>query len=527
MNNLYLYFYENKKRLQNKSNNNTISNYYMKLKKIFIILISIIVFIVSTFFINVNNSKAATLEPEDNQKVEYRATELKETDNGNQLIVEIWIQNLNFKGMDLRLEYDENIVKPSNINTNEIIDVNEELTIPSCFEFVNGFGGYLDYFAMEMADNEYRGILSMVGSDDRTGTNEYLVEDDDIGDYVSINGEVQLATLSFNVGDSTTSDFTEQSLHLKEASTSPKTGIKVNANGSDSYENQKLFIFTLDLASDNAYLSNIESDSFTIDNFNKETFDYEVSITEIKDKITITPTKEDENAQITYNDEPIESGAPFEVTLNPIGENTVIQIVVTAEDGKKQNTYTITVKIAVGTITGKIQLGNGLRESMEGSYGVTTKYIADITLYKAGEFNWDGIIAGDTSLDELDTYEKVVSTKSDDEGNYSLYIPPGTYDCIIERKGFLAQIIKTIKIAEGEVIDLEERILIEGDADRSGIVDLDDTVVLVNFTGATLGDENYDEKYDYGQKGFIGLDDMVSTTSNLYNTISIEEYVKE
>lgn len=397
-------------------------------KCIFTILLCIIIFITNSLILNVNYSKAATIEPQENQKVEYRATELNKTDNGNQLIIEIWLHNLNFKGMDLRLEYDENILKPSKLSTNEIIDVNSELTIPSCFEFANGFGGYLDYFAMEMTDNEYRGILSMVGKGDRTGTNEYLIEDDDIGDYVSINGDVLLAKLSFNVGDSTKEDITTQSLKLKEASTSPQTGIKVNVNGTDSYEAQKLFEFTLDL-----------------------------------------------------------------------------------EDPER-------------AITGKIQLGDGLRESMETSYGVTTKYIADIKLYTAGEFNFDGIITEETNLDELDSIESVASTTSDDEGNYTLQVKPGTYDCIIERKGFLAQVIKNITIAPEENINLGDRILIEGDANRSGTIDLDDMIEIVNFTGLTINDDDYDERYDYGQKGFIGLDDLVSTTNNMYNTISVEEY---
>ena len=429
MNKLHLYFKEKTKLFCNTNKNNKskkISTNYIK--RFSIILTSLIVLITSTFIINVNYSKAATIEPQENQKVEYRAVELKETDNGKQLIVEIWIHNLNFKGMDLRLEYDENILQPSNISTNEIIDVNEADAIPSCFEFANGFGGYLDYFAMEIADNEYRGILSMVGADDRTGTNQYLVEDDNIGDYVSIAGDVQLATLSFNAGDSEIEDFTTNSLHLKKASTSPQTGIKVNVNGEDSYEAQSLYEFTLQL-------------------------------------------------------EP-----------------------------------------PVGTITGTIQLGEGLRESMEASYGITTKYIANITLYNAGEFNFDGIIPGETTLDELDSLEKVASTTSDDEGNYTLEAPLGTYDCIIERQGFLAQVIKNVTINAGETINLGDRILIEGDCNRSGSIDLDDMIDIVNFTGLSSTDAEYNERYDYGQKGVIALDDLVSTTTNMYNTISVEEY---
>ena len=429
MDKLHLYFKEKMKLLYNINKSKKVSINYIK--RFSIILISVIVLITSTFIINVNYSKAATIEPEANQKVEYRAVELKDTDNGKQLIVEIWIHNLNFKGMDLRLEYDENIVQPSNISTNEIIDVNEALTIPECFEFANGFGGYLDYFAMETKNNEYRSILSMVGADDRTGTNEYLVEDGNIGDYVSITGEVMLARLSFNAGDSTIEDFTTNSLHLKEASTSPQTGIKVNVNGEDSYEAKSLYEFTLQL-------------------------------------------------------EP-----------------------------------------PVGTITGSVQLGEGLRENIQASYGRYVEYIANVTLYEAGQFNWDGIVTKESSLDELDTLEIKAQTQTNkDDGSFEIEIPPGEYDLIIEREGFLAYIIREIQIEAGDTIDIGNKVLSEGDIDRTGIIDLDDMVGVMNVNDSVEGDGTYQEKYDFGQKGFVSLDDLVSTMNNMDKLINIEDYIE-
>lgn len=311
-----------------------------KISKIIIITFAFIFLLVLTTPV----SSASIIEPQSNQKIVYKAVSLEETDNGKQLIIEIWVNNLNFKGMDIRLQYDYSILKTSNIETNEIIDVNEESGIPSCFEFTNEFGNYLDYFAMESSQGEYRGVLSILGDDERTGSNQYLVQDENIGDYVSITGSVLLARLSFNAGEANSEQITPQTLALKQATTSPKTGIKVNINGEDSYENQSLFEFTLALESNNAYLSNIESDSFTIDNFNKETFDYEVQLDNDEDIINITPIPEDENATITYNNQIIENQTPFKVELNPIGEDSNVRIVVTAEDGKTQNTYNIIIK---------------------------------------------------------------------------------------------------------------------------------------------------------------------------------------
>ena len=58
--------------------------------------------------------------------------------------------------------------------------------------------------------------------------------------------------------------------------------------------------------------------------------------------LTLTPTASDRGARITVNGERVRSGRPHTVTLEDDGE-TVIEIVVTAEDGTTRRTYTLTV----------------------------------------------------------------------------------------------------------------------------------------------------------------------------------------
>ena len=177
-----------------------------------------------------------------------------------------------------------------------------------------------------------------------------------------------------------------------------------------------------------------------------------------------------------------------------------------------------------GKIEGQVRLGENLRESMEASYGIYTKYIADIKIYDSSKINWEGIVPGDITLEEIENYEIEARTVSDEEGNYTIYVIPGTYDCLIERKGFLANIVKNITINNTDEINLGKTILTEGDANRTGIIDLDDVIDIVNNNGAEKDDSNYKEQYDYGQKGYISLDDILSTTSNLYGTVVIKEY---
>ena len=158
------------------------------------------------------------------------------------------------------------------------------------------------------------------------------------------------------------------------------------------------------------------------------------------------------------------------------------------------------------------------------SYGIEMKFIADIRIYKQGQVNWDDIIPGNLSLDDVDNKQIEKETKSDNDGNYEIYAIPGEYDFYIERKGFLADITTKMTINENDEIDLGTKILYEGDADRSGIIDLNDTIEIVNSMGANVGDSTYLEQYDFGQKDVVSLDDMVSVVTNLYKTITIQDY---
>lgn len=307
--------------------------------------ITVIVLTIALLGLNtvISNVKAQVVQPSSDQKVEYRAVECEENNGSKQLIIEIWIKKLNFKVIDLKLQYDPNLLLPSDLVSNQTVNINEQGDMPTYFTFSNEFGNYLELFGMSSIDGEFRTVLSMLGKEDRTGTNSYLIEDNDIGDYVSVPEQVLLGRISFQVvGDG---EITEQAFQLKEGN-SPKTGIKVNINGVDSYEDPSLFLFTLNLASDNAYLSNIEMNKATIENFDKTILDYIVSLDEDTDILEITPTKEDGNAIITIEGNEVESGKPYPIELNPIGEETQIEILVTAEDGVTQNTYTVLIQRA-------------------------------------------------------------------------------------------------------------------------------------------------------------------------------------
>ena len=530
-----------------------------KLKKaIAQILLIIAIATVTIISIPAGKVYASTLEPANDQKIEYRAISQEVVNGKKQLIIEVRIRKLKFKGIDLRLQYNTALLTPSNIETNAAIDVNDADGIPSNYTYINGFEKYMDMLEIEGTTGELRMVYSILGEDERTGTNNYYKEETANQPIVEVADEAIIGKISFQMEDEIA--ITTDDIKLKTGSTSPTTGIKVVTSESNNYQAQSLFEFTLDLKSKNANLKKIEISngnneegnykSYDLNpTFDKDTLEYETKILEYIDSVDLKTqvedakstikikypkkdkngkTERDSHGNIVYEEKQITDTSQEiqeKIALNKLGEeDTIIEITVTAEKQEIQKTYKIHIKRPYGKIKGKIQLGKGLKESMDGSYGITMNYVADLRIYKQDQINWDDIIPGNLSLDDVDREQTEKTTKSDDEGNYEIYVIPGKYDFYAERQGFLADITTKITINENDEIDLGTKILYEGDADRSGIIDLNDTIEIVNSMGASKGDSTYSEKYDFGQKGYVSLDDMVSVVGNLYKTITIEEH---
>jgi hypothetical protein len=89
--------------------------------------------------------------------------------------------------------------------------------------------------------------------------------------------------------------------------------------------------------------------------FNANDQNYTVDVASNVSSITVTPTRQDSNATITVNGTPATSGQGRSVTLNGAGSNTVVNILVTAQNGS-QKTYTVTVSRAA--LGGNDSLGN-------------------------------------------------------------------------------------------------------------------------------------------------------------------------
>ena len=118
-----------------------------------------------------------------------------------------------------------------------------------------------------------------------------------------------------------------------------------------------------------------------------------------------------------------------------------------------------------------------------------------------------GIIVGNVSLEGCDDHSGATVTAGSyqtittQDGSYILNVAPGTYTVTIDRAGYLAAVsseIYVVEIMSGEPVEMPEALLLQGDVDDSGAIDVADLVTVADNLGTTgpAGDLNEDESVD-------------------------------
>lgn len=440
-------------------------------------------------------------------------------------------------------------MKTSNLSTNE-----ETTDETEFFKFESEFATALELFTITYEDNE-NVINAIVSFNPPTNTSEHIIEKGDEGKVVTTTGGVLLGKMSFKM---TADEFDISGFSLVEDTNSPTTGIKINLNIIEAFENQSTFRFTDQTLSKDATLSNIVVSSGEIDEedatnstykeypltpeFNKETLDYEIKLLEYIDTMRIKVVKTDENATmkikvpkrdednklvydsdgttIIYEEKDLDSGQPFEFVLNKLGEpDTQITVVVTAEDTDITKSYQIVIKRPYGILKGQIYTSP--------TENTTGTFKSDIRIYKSEEvktlIDWETIQNGveDDIHDKLLTLNSLNYTTNDD-GTYQIYIVPGTYDILLDKPGYLDHIYKTRIIQAEEVIDLGYKELIAGDVNKDGSIQILDLSELMSIFGIDNVNPNYNVKYDFNEDGEVQILDLSFLMSDFSETRKVE-----
>jgi len=118
-----------------------------------------------------------------------------------------------------------------------------------------------------------------------------------------------------------------------------------------------------------------------------------------------------------------------------------------------------------------------------------------------------GIIAGNVSLEGCDDHSGATvtagsyETTTTQDGSYILNVAPGTYTVTIDKAGYLAAVsseIYVVEIMSGEPVEMPDALLLLGDVDDSGAIDVADLVSVTGNLGTAdpTGDLNEDEIVD-------------------------------
>ena len=527
-----------------------------KTSKLAMVFITIMLTLFTNFVvIPTNNVYAADtdnsiLEPSSDQYLELRATKVNKIEGKNkQVIMELWGYNIEFKGIDFRFEFDNSIYNPSNLETNEITDDETEY-----FKMEDEFKDSLELMSVPYAKAE-NVLREVVSFNPPVSTSEHIIEKDNVGKVVTTAGGVKLGEFSFNMN---ADKFDVSSFKLVEDESSPTTGIKINIDGTNSYQSQSVFKFTDDSASKDATLSNLQASAEITDEtgttttkdynltptFDKtaDTQNYEVTLSEYLDTMKITATQNDAKASmkikvpkrdddgnlvyesdgttISYEEKDLTDKTPYELTLNKLGEtDTIVTVIVTAEDKETVKEYTVTIKRPYATIKGNIYLS---AMSKKGIYKSSIKIFKSEDVAKVVDWSNTKVKSNGDKVHENLLKVDYKEFQTNDDGTYEIKIIPGTYDILFDKPGYLDKVEASKTVNEGDTLDLGQKGLLFGDVNKDGIVQLKDISQICNLYGLSSTDKNYDIKMDANEDGTIQLKDFSEMQSNYSKCREVE-----
>ncbi|CUS35863.1 exported hypothetical protein [Candidatus Nitrospira nitrosa] len=230
------------------------------------------------------------------------------------------------------------------------------------------------------SDNAFLGSLSISPvnlKDFKPSNTLYEVSVPSGTDKVTVTGKPQDATASMKILVNGVEDPQPPIQLLGPGQTTPIT-VHVTAQDGKSQQDYVIRVKRDALAGNNNLQSLAISPGTLDPSFTANTTSYTVAVPNTLTSVTVTPRLQDASATITVNGQATNSGQARTVALNGAGSNTLVNIVVTAQNGT-QKTYTANVaRAALG--------GNNNLQSLAVSPGAldpafaanTTSYTVDV-----------------------------------------------------------------------------------------------------------------------------------------------------
>jgi len=224
-----------------------------------------------------------------------------------------------------------------------------------------------------------------------------------------------------------------------------------------------------------------------------------------------------ESLEATIVFEDITRQGLVEKNVDLINENNNFIVNITAPDGTQKQYDLIIIKTT--NIDGRIITEN-----------ISNIHKADVYVYKTQDtreeeetyYSPEGEIII-KEIPELGYREILTQIETKEEGFIEIELAEGgQYDLVIRKKGYLDYRIMRISIAGGDLVVLEDCILLAGDVIKSGQIEIKDLVAMNKNFGTTLTENNMEEKsiYDLNEDGIVNKLDRDILIKN-YGLISV------
>jgi len=155
---------------------------------------------------------------------------------------------------------------------------------------------------------------------------------------------------------------------------------------------------------------------------------------------------------------------------------------------------------------------------------------AKVRAYEADKvkeiFDWNDVIAKgvpDDIHDKLLTLTPTEEVDTNDDGTYELSLPPGIYDIVIDKPGYLDQIYIEIEVIAGKTKDIGYIEILAGDINKDGKIEISDVGILMNVYGINDTDTDYEIKYDFNDDKRVEISDMGILMNNYLKTRDIKK----
>ena len=107
-----------------------------------------------------------------------------------------------------------------------------------------------------------------------------------------------------------------------------------------------------------------------------------------------------------------------------------------------------------------------------------------------------------------------------DDGTFEIYLIPGKYTLLIDKKGYLDQYYINVNVADKDEIDLSSYetssviTLIAGDINKDGAIGILDKTIMTKQNGKTQTDLEFNPSADLNDDDLINITDKTILTKN-------------